>query len=577
MSATIVGIFSGGIRLEDFGWSTGKTGYRRESKDGEVAITKTGIAGDDLADSRRLGREIHALYLFNRAHYDTFEERLGRHLEMSAFAENITYDGPDETELRVGDLLAADDVVLKITTPRIPCFKLRHFLGAPQGFPAEFSATGKTGFYTSVERTGSIRVGTELRRIKTDRRNVTIAELNEAMAGFTMDPALVTRVLGSPDLLPGAAEIIRERMARYRPDLAAAPLTGRIADRRIIAADTAEISIELPEGAAPAWQPGQFITIGHRQAETVLYRCYSLISGPSPKKPRAPFQVAVRPGLDATPATSLSHRLVHDDVAGDGVTVFPPSGDFLPPQGQQAPRLYIAGGIGITPILAHLRALALHRIAADIRLIYVARGVDSAVFDDELTRLAQSQIGFDYELWLTGVDQAALPHHRSGRPDLAKRIDALSDQTEIYVCGPVSMIEQVRKAYAVTDRPNTRLHFELFEAPAAEGASASAESADIRISGTEFFGHWTRKDGTLLDWIEMKTDFRPPAACRSGLCRTCETTLEKGVVVYPQGISAPEPGRVLLCCGRPGSPTIEVGLPAGTHHNRTSDKKERTA
>lgn len=576
MSATIVGIYSGGIRLEDFGWSAGETGYRRESRKGSVLITTTGIAGDELADSRKLGRENHALYLFNRAHYAVFEERLGQHLEESAFAENITYQGPDETELRIGDLLAIGEVVLKITTPRVPCYKLRHFLGAPQGFPAEFSATGKTGFYASVESTGNIRVGAEILRIKTDRRNATVAELNEALAGFEMDPALVTRVLESPDLLPGAADIIRERLARYRPSLAAAPLTGRIASRKIIATDTAELTIEMPEGTMPDWQPGQFITIGHGQGGSVLYRCYSLISGPSAKAPGSPYVIAVRSGVDGSRGSSLSRRLVLDDVTGDSITVFPPSGQFLLPENQEAPLLYIAGGIGITPILAHLRAQYSQARAQDIRLIYVARSQPSAAFDNELFRMAQSQQGFDYELWLTGEDQPTLPHHRHGRPDLARQIEALSDQTETYVCGPVSMIEQVRRAHAAASRPNAHLHFELFEALTAEGAEASAEHADIRIAGTEAAGSWTRESGTLLNWIETNTGFRPPASCRSGLCRTCEAALDQGVVVYPDGISAPGPGRVLLCCGRPGSATIEVGLPAGTLHNRRPEKEEST-
>lgn len=567
MPARITAVYSGAARIEDFGAITGQTGYRRSAWDGPAPVTAFGIVGDELADSRRLGRANHAVYLFNRSHYAVFGWVLKRDLPPAAFAENLAYEGPDETEFRIGDRLAVGDVILRITTPRVPCYKLRHFLDAPQGFPAMFSASGKTGFYASVERAGEIRAGDALRLVGTDARNATVAELNEILTGFTLDPALVERVLDSPDLLPGAAELIRERMARYRPELANHPLAGRIVRQHPVTQDTALVEIEISGGTAPGWKPGQFITLGHGAGAEALYRCYSLISGPSAEDPAAPYAIAVRAGAGASPDTSLSKRLVSGGMTGAGVTIYPPSGDFLLPGEITAPHVYIAGGIGITPVLAHLRALAGVAALPDLHLVYVARSREAAVFAEELAQIASTRREITFELWLTA-------EHGGDRPDLAGLVEGLPEGAEIYVCGPLGMIEEVRRVYGSGGRPPARLHFELFDPPAAGEDAAMADSADIRIAGTGIAAPWEPSDGSLLDWMLSRTGFRPPAACRSGLCRTCETALEKGVVVYPPGITVPGPGRVLLCCGRPGSAHVEVGLPAGTARIGAPDEQE---
>ena len=575
MTYRIIGVYSGRSRPAVFESEERNTAYQRSAWDGPAPVTVNGIEDDELADSRRLGRRNHALYLFSRAHYQTFGKMLGRELPEAAFAENIAYDGPDETELRIGDVLSVGDVTVRITTPRVPCYKLRHFLNAPQGFPPQFSATGKTGFYVSVLNTGLIRAGDEIQRISTDAANVTVAELNEAMTGFTLEPDLIERVLGSPDLLPGAAEIIRERIARYRPEIAVGPGQGRITNRTNLSPDTAVIEIHLEDSRKPDWQPGQFITLGLPDSSgSCGYRCYSLIAGPSAANPDAPYSVAVRATDSADPDASVSTRLVRSDVIGREVVVYPPSGDFTLPDGLVSQIVFLAGGIGITPILSQLRSLLKGPPGPDVLLIYVSKTQESAVFADELARLAASRDDFEFELWLTGGSGYQGPEYQKGRPDIDSLIQRTSESSHIYVCGPIGMIEAARQSFAATGRPNTSLHFELFEAPPRDGDTKTPEMARIILSGADIDAEWVPGDGTLLEWIEAHSAFRPPAACRSGLCRTCQTTLDKGTVVYPAGIASPEPGSVLLCCARPSSEIVEVGLPAGTERRLAPEKQE---
>ncbi|WP_172329519.1 MOSC domain-containing protein [Mangrovicoccus sp. HB161399] len=575
MEGRVLGVYSGRARPELFDGRPGRTGYRRKAWDRPAPVGREGLLGDELADSRRLGRENHAVYLFCRAHYPAYEAELGRALPPASFAENVLYDGPDETGLRIGDLLALGTAVLRVTTPRIPCYKLRHFLGAPQGFVTRFSASGRTGVYTSVHRAGEIGVGDAVARISTDPRNATVAELNAVLTGFDLDPDLVERVLASPDLLPGAAEIVRERVARFRPELASGPLACLIAARRSIAPDAAEIDIAPFGTPPPGWQPGQFITLGHAfPGAAPVYRCYSLIAGPAGDAPDAPYTIAVRARAGAGPAESLSARLVHGDAAGQTALFYPPSGDFLLPVRGTAPLVYIAGGIGITPVLSHLRALRRARPDRRIAAVYVVRSAGSAVYAEELAGLARTLPDMEADIWLTGSGQAAAVGHARGRPDLGAFLARFRPDAEVFACGPLAMIEDVRRAFAAQGRPPEALHFELFGLPPAGDGAGTAGRAEVSVAGTGIGAEWTPPDGALLDWLEARSSLRPPAACRSGLCRTCEAALEEGAVAYPAGIVPPDPGRVLLCCARPATDTIRIGLPPGTARHPAGTPQE---
>lgn len=564
MAASVVGVFASKIRSADFPFGAAPTGYAREAVNGRVRIDPRGVAGDEIADPRSLGRENHAIYLFNRDHYAHFETLLGKTLRPGIFAENLTYVGPDERELRIGDEIEVGSVRLKLTTPRIPCYKLRHFTGADQGFPAAFSRSDRTGVYARVLSGGDVAAGDPLALVRSNAGNATIAQLNAALTRFDCDAGLLSRVLASPDLLPGAADAIRRRMAENQPELLAQPVTARITRWRRLSHDVTELEIAAPPGADLAWKPGQFLTLGVPiGSDGPVFRCYSLTAGP----PQSPFTVAVRREEAGDRRTSVSGHLFANDMTGSEVTLYPPSGSFCLPDAPTEPLTYIAGGIGITPILSHLRHLAREGAWRPVRLVYVCRDLASAVFHDELAALADRWDGFSYTLCLTrdggGPDRA--DGHVAGRPPIERIVAEAPLDAPVYACGPPGLVHAVRAAHERRGRRNGTLFFELFEADGASGDVAEAvPRATMRLAEAGICGTWTPDEGTLLDWIVAATPFRPPAACRSGLCRTCMAALTGGTVAYPAGVGAPGHDRVLLCCARPASEEIEIALPAGT-------------
>ncbi len=560
------------------------TAYARQRRTGPLAINALGLEGDTLGTPRRLGHANHALYLMAQAHYAPHGARLGRPVPVGGFSENVLYsDGPDETEIRIGDRFRLGDAEITVTSPRVPCYKMAHFLQSDQGFPAAFSASGRTGFYARVECPGVVGDGDPLTLISRDPRNATVAALNHAMTDAQPDPAIVAEVLNSPALLPELAEAIAARFADLRPELAAGPVPARIVGHQQIAPGIASIAIKPTDDAAMrewAWKAGQFVTLGPAVdgsdgagegaraglARAGALRCYSLTDGPGNAAPDAPFVIAVRRG-DAPAQLSVSRWLVDEAAVGAKVVLYPPAGDFVLPDGPK-PALLIGGGIGMTPILAMFRALAARRHAARVDLVQVARGPEELIFAAELaSTLGHLPLG-RVQRHVTRTDATDLPGDmlekpQSGRPDLSAVMAAVPPDTEVFVCGPSAMIADAAAAHRALGRAPGLFHSEAF-GPAETTESATDDDllpADIHIEGQGSLGKWMPGDGPLLGWIEAHLGRSLPASCRSGLCRTCAAGLKHGRMRYPPGISAPQGGLALLCCARPDG-DVELVLPA---------------
>ena len=166
------------------------SGIFKAPVEGPVAVRAWGLAGDGQADTRvtRNG-QVHggaskAVYLYPLAHYAKWEEELGRELPFGQFGENLTFEGPTEDEVRIGDVLrVGDTVLLRVTDTRGPCYKLDIRMGIPE-FKQRMVATGWTGFSASVEAEGEIAAGDAIERIETDGHQPTVLDAHRAHHGI---------------------------------------------------------------------------------------------------------------------------------------------------------------------------------------------------------------------------------------------------------------------------------------------------------------------------------------------------------------------------------------------------------
>jgi ferredoxin-NADP reductase/MOSC domain-containing protein YiiM len=541
------------------------TAFPRTPCDGPCHLGTDGLQGNVLATPRRLGRENHALYLFHVAHYRYFEGLLGRAIAPGAFAENITYDGPDETDLRIGDRIRIGGAVVELTLPRVPCYKMAHFLNADSGFPSRFSATGRTGIYARVIEPGPVAPSDSFAVMASDPRNASVIDVNSALTAPRPAPDLLTRVFASPDLGDGLRRQIEERVELMGVDADLRPRAVQITERKEECRDVVSLCFHMDSPPESRPRPGQFVTFGITDDNgTDHFRCYSLIEAPFSDGPNATWRIAVKREAPKGREFSVS-SWIHDQVVeGTACTVYPQAGEFILPEDISGTINFIAGGIGITPILAQLRALAAVGFPSPVSLTYVVPTVQDLAFADALTECGNRLKDFRLRLHLSREAQlppSAPSFWRLGRPDLEAVTSALDDDAHLFVCGPEAMIDTVRSIHAALGRRSDRLHFELFtEGAQSDAPLPSAEAAEISLPAQGYRGTWRQGDGALLKWIETHTDLRPPAACRSGLCRTCRASLLRGNVVYPPSVAAPPATEVLLCCAEPVS-DLEIDFP----------------
>ena len=117
-----------------------------------------------------------------------------------------------EETLHVGDQVAIGSVLLTVTQPRTPCFKLGIKFGTNR-ILKEFLESGRSGFYFSVTQEGALKAGDEIRVIPSGSDQITIAEANHLMIAKSVSSELLQRALGSANLSANWREHFREKFA----------------------------------------------------------------------------------------------------------------------------------------------------------------------------------------------------------------------------------------------------------------------------------------------------------------------------------------------------------------------------
>ena len=153
------------------------TGIDKEPVDGPVHVHPLGLEGDGQADLAVHGGPYQAVYAYPVEHYAFWENELGSApYAPGTFGENLTIKGLLETDVCIGDVLRIGGLLLQVTCPRIPCFKLGNKLHRP-GILKPFLQSGRSGFYFRVLKEGSVSAGTPVEIVERDPRKVTVRAL----------------------------------------------------------------------------------------------------------------------------------------------------------------------------------------------------------------------------------------------------------------------------------------------------------------------------------------------------------------------------------------------------------------
>jgi MOSC domain-containing protein YiiM len=154
----IVSINVGEPRTVEFRGHTVSTGIDKVPVEGSVRVEGVNLVGDDQADRRVHGGVHKAVYVYASEDYEWWSGQLGRALPPGMFGENLTTEGIDVGAAVVGQHWRIGDVVLEVSEPRMPCYKLGIRMEEP-GFPAVFSAADRPGTYLRIVEEGSLASG----------------------------------------------------------------------------------------------------------------------------------------------------------------------------------------------------------------------------------------------------------------------------------------------------------------------------------------------------------------------------------------------------------------------------------
>ncbi|GJD65704.1 2Fe-2S iron-sulfur cluster-binding protein [Methylobacterium frigidaeris] len=273
---------------------------------------------------------------------------------------------------------------------------------------------------------------------------------------------------------------------------------------------------------------------------------------------------------------------LHDTLrVGDTIEARAPEGGFTIDPHAGRPAVLLAGGVGITPLLAMLRHLVYEglrtRSIRPTTLIQAARTRDDRPFGQELADLAAAAGGAvrivrvlsDPRDAVAGVDYDA-----AGRIDTAllTRILPFGDH-DFYLCGPPAFTQALYDGLRGLNVADERIHAEAFgpsslvrsvptAAPAPALPPASAEPVAVAFLDSSKEARWTPESGTLLELAEAR-GLSPDFSCRAGTCGTCRTRLLAGAVTYRRTPTAPAAtDEVLICCAIPaaGSGPVQLAL-----------------
>jgi ferredoxin-NADP reductase/MOSC domain-containing protein YiiM len=550
---------------------TVRTAIWKEPVAGPRMVRRINIDGDDQADRAGHGGEHRAVFVYQLDSYRYWERQLDRHdFTPGQFGENFTVEGLADDEVCIGDRYRIGQAVFEVTQPRVTCFRVGIRMREP-AMPSLLVAHHRPGFYLRVLQEGLVEAGDDIVLLETGPEALTVAEIDGLLYLPRRSSRTLRRALRIPALSEGWKGSFQSLLEQGEPVATAPawegfqPLTVTAVTRE---SDTISSFALRPAQASDLGHatPGQYLTLrlrpGGPDAPAVV-RTYSL----SETAAQDGYRISVKrePG-------GVGSAFLHEHVRpGAVIEVAAPRGSFVLREAA-GPVVLVSAGVGATPVLAMLHALADAHDRRAIWWVHGARNAREHAFRDEVDALL-----------------AALPDaHRLvaySRPaagdagDLAGRITVASLESagvpmdaEFYICGPDGFMRDLSAGLTAHGVPPERIATETFGAVAAitPGIAGTRRAPHapqgppgagpaVTFSRSNLTVPWDPSYASLLELAEA-CDVPASFSCRTGVCHTCETGLLAGEITYTTSpLEPPADDRVLVCCAAPAAElTLEL-------------------
>ncbi|RZL93481.1 MAG: MOSC domain-containing protein [Variovorax sp.] len=565
------------------------TGIWKEPVPGRRRVLRLNVDGDGQGDLDGHGGEQRAVFVYQIESYRYWEQRLGRSdFTHGQFGENFTVEGLPDDEVCIGDRYRIGTALFEVTQPRVTCYRVGIRTNEPQ-MSALLTASGRPGFYLRVVEEGEVGAGDPIRPIARGPERMTIAEVNALLYSSRHPRDQLERALRIPALSPGwrwSFEALA-RSQKAHPGVAgnaglvpaaaartAAPGFRPLRVARIVreCADVISLSLESVDGGRLTTPlAGQFVVLRMRPRPDgpLIFRSYSL-SGPLCDE-RYRISVKIEPGGAAGSYLNGSVR------TGDVLDVSEPRGAFTLQPGD-GPVVLLSAGIGATPVLPMLHALAASASPREVWWLHSARNGKSHSFATEVRQLLGMLTRGRSHIWYSrpdAEDRKGQNYDGTGRLGInAFQALRVPRDGDFYLCGPSSFLGDLRVGLPAWGVSPDRIHSEVFSGGPSltPGVVAGAVRAPHQPAGTPGTGplvsfarsgltvRWRPvQDRSLLELAEA-CDVPVRWSCRTGVCHNCESGLVSGSVAYEPGpLDPPVEGNVLICCSQPqGDVVIDI-------------------
>jgi len=177
------------------------TGIFKSPVPGPLLLRRLNLDGDHQADLENHGGRNKAVYAYPSEHYEFWRREFpDMELPWSMFGENLTTEGLSEEDACIGDHFRIGEAVVKVTQPRIPCYKLGIRFGRPD-IVKRFLASRRSGIYFAVVEEGLVNTGDAIERVRKNEHRISVADINRAYVN-TRDNLPLARRIVSLEILP---------------------------------------------------------------------------------------------------------------------------------------------------------------------------------------------------------------------------------------------------------------------------------------------------------------------------------------------------------------------------------------
>ena len=565
-----------------------RTAIWKQPVPGRRVVRRLNVDGDGQGDLAGHGGEQRAVMVYKLDYYRHWENHLRRKdFTFGQFGENFTVEGLSDADVCIGDRYRIGSGVFEVTQPRVTCYRVGIRMDEPQ-MAALLVAHHRPGFYFRVIEEGEVGSGDEIVKVAGGKERMTVAEVDGLLYLPGRSRDRLEHALRIPALSSGwksSFQALLEQDANGTSRTGNAGLTEatgpppawagfrslRVGHLDRESTDVVSLSLEAPDRRPlPSALPGQFLVVRLRPKPdgAPVLRNYSISSAPD----SGLYRISVKREANGV-ASNFFHREIK---AGDSLDASAPRGNFtLQPDAD--PVVLLSAGIGATPVLAMLHALATKRSERQVWWLYGARNRDEHPFAKESRELlsalpngrshimysrpsAEDQIGREFDaighLSVPVLDQLGVPQ-----------------EADFYLCGPAGFLSSFTTGLRDWRVEPRRIHAEVFGpgesfAPGVVVAStihATAPQADPGAGPQVSFV----RSGVITSWspqfqslLELAEACHVPVkwSCRTGVCHSCESGLIGGAIDYqPDPLEPPAQGNVLICCARP-KVDVEIDL-----------------